>query len=359
MNVQLPGVLLVNIGTPDSPSVRDVRAYLGEFLMDRRVIDLPAPLRWLLVHGAILRTRPARSAAAYRSIWTDRGSPLRVHTEDLAAGLRRALEGEVAAVEVAMRYQKPSIAAALQRCSGAGIDHLVVVPLYPQYSAAAWASTFDAVTAAAARLPVVPSLSFLPPFHREPLFLDAIATVARPRLVAFAPDRVLMSFHGLPEQHIRAADRSGSHCLASADCCAQATAANAGCYRAQCYATAAGIAARLGLAAAQYEVAFQSRLSRKWIQPFTDRRLRELAATGCRRLAVLCPAFVADCLETVEEIGIRARADFRAAGGDDLCLVPCVNAAPEWVSGLAALVRAHLPRPAAVAAPRRLAAAVD
>jgi ferrochelatase len=342
------GVLLVNVGTPDSTSVRDVRTYLGEFLMDRRVIDLPAPLRWLLVHGVILRTRPARSAAAYRSIWTDRGSPLRQHTEDLAIGLARTLAGEVAMVEMAMRYRNPTIAAALQRCSRAGVDDLLVVPLYPQYSAAAWASTFDAVTAAAARLPVVPALRFLPPFCREPAFLDAVAAVTRPQLAAFAPDCVLMSFHGLPAAHIRAADRSGNHCLHTATCCAQMTTANGGCYRAQCYATAAGIASRLALDSSQYEVAFQSRLTKNWIRPFTDQRLRELAAAGRKRLLVLCPAFVADCLETVEEIGIRARADFKAAGGDDLCLVPCVNAAPEWVAGLAALVRSHLPRPAAV-----------
>lgn len=337
-----PGVLLVNVGTPDSTSVADVRAYLGEFLMDRRVIDIPGALRWLLVHGVILRTRPRRSAEAYRKIWTAHGSPLLRHGEELAAGLRLALGDAVAGVALAMRYRNPSIEAALRRFHDAGIDDVVVVPLYPQYSAAAWASVFDEVSRVAASLPVVPSLRFVPPFHAHPGFLDAAAEVARPHLAGFRPDRVLMSFHGLPERHVRASDRSGGHCLAGPECCSRLVSANSGCYRAQCYATARALAERLGLGAADYEVAFQSRLTRHWIQPFTDHRLHQLPGEGIRRVAVLCPSFVADCLETLEEIGIRAAESFRAAGGHELRLVPCVNTAPSWVRGLAGIVREQM-----------------
>jgi ferrochelatase len=336
------GVLLANVGTPDARTTAAVRRYLAEFLMDGRVIDIPAPLRWLLVHGIILRTRPKRSAAAYRAIWTERGSPLLLHSEALASGLRQELGEEVAAVAIGMRYANPSLAAALDQLAAIA-DEIAVVPLFPQYSAAAWATVFDAVAQWARTRAALPALQLLPPFHDHPGVLDAAAAVARPHLQAFAPDRVLMSFHGLPEAHVRATDRSGGHCLVG-DCCAELGSSNAFCYRAQCYSTARALAKRLSLADERYEVAFQSRLTRAWIQPFTDHRLPAMAKAGVKRLAVLCPAFVADCLETLEEIGIRARAQFRAAGGDELLLVPCVNSDPQWVKGLAAIVRERLPR---------------
>jgi len=335
-----PGILLVNTGSPASPSTADVRRYLGEFLMDPRMLTMPAIARWLLVHGIILRTRPARSAHAYRAIWSERGSPLLQHTEALAAGLATELGTRVAAVRMAMRYGQPSVQSVLAGFHRDGIDELLVVPLYPQYSAAAWASAFDAVTAAAAGLRVVPALRFLPPFFAEPAFLDAVAAVAQPHLAAFRPDRVLFSFHSLPESHVRAADRSG-HCLQGA-CCAQPGAGARGCYRAQCFATARAVAERLALPADGWEVAFQSRFTKKWLKPFTDHRLVELAQAGKKRLLVLSPAFVADCLETVEELGMRGRAAFLAAGGEALHLVPCVNAAPQWVRGLAGLLRRQL-----------------
>lgn len=337
-----PGVLLVNTGTPDSPAVADVRRYLGEFLMDPRMLVMPTAARWLLVHGIILRTRPKKSAHAYASIWTERGSPLLAHANDLAAGLRRELGDAVAGVSVGMRYGSPSVARALADFSAAGVDEIVVVPLFPQYSAAAWASVFDAVAAAAARLPVVPALHIVPPFHAEPGFLDAAAAVARPHLANFRADRVLFSFHSLPESHVHAQDRSGK-CLRG-DCCAVLGPANAACYRAQCFATARALAQRLALPADRWEVAFQSRFTKKWVQPFTDQRIEALAKGGTRRLAVLCPAFVADCLETIEELGIRGRDAFVAAGGEELRTVPCVNASPEWITGLAGIVRQHLRR---------------
>jgi ferrochelatase len=340
------GVLLLNLGTPDSPSVPDVRRYLGQFLMDPLVIDIPAPLRVLLVHGIILRTRPRKSAEAYRTIWTERGSPLLFHAQDLAAGVREELGGEVAEVAVAMRYQNPSVADVLDRLRAAAVDDIVVVPLFPQYSMAAWHSAVKEVLDVAGRMRNVPNLRFVPPYYDHPAFLDAVAAVARPILDEMKPDKVVLSFHGIPNQHCTKTDESGGqHCLKRADCCETIVAANRFCYRAQCVHTAKGIAARLGLGPDQHEVTFQSRLTKNWITPFTDERIRALPGEGVRRVAVLCPAFVADCLETIEEIGMRAAEDFEAAGGTELRLVPCVNADPTWVRGVATLVRENLPQP--------------
>ncbi|MGA1608413.1 MAG: ferrochelatase, partial [Planctomycetota bacterium] len=208
------GVLLLNLGTPDSPSVPDVRRYLGQFLMDPLVIDIPTPLRALLVHGIILRTRPRKSAEAYRTIWTERGSPLLFHAQDLAAGVRAELGGEVAEVAVAMRYQNPSVADVLDRLRAASIDDIVVVPLFPQYSMAAWHSAVKEVFDVAGRMRNVPNLRFVPPYFDHPAFLDAVAAVARPVLDEMKPDKVVLSFHGIPNQHCTKTDESGGqHCL--------------------------------------------------------------------------------------------------------------------------------------------------
>jgi ferrochelatase len=337
--------MLLNLGTPDSPEVPDVRRYLAEFLMDPLVIDIPSVPRWLLVHGIILRTRPRKSAEAYRSIWTERGSPLSFHGEDLARGVAAALGGAVAEVALAMRYQNPGVAAVLDRFRRAGIDDVLVVPLFPQYSMAAWHSAVKKVFDEAGAMRNVPNLRFVPPYFDHPAFLDAVAAVARPVLDEMRPDKVVLSFHGIPEKHCTKSDESGGrHCFARPDCCETLVAANRFCYRAQCIQTAKGIASRLGLGPEQHEVSFQSRLTKNWITPFTDLRLKALPGEGHKRVAVLCPAFVADCLETIEEIGIRGREDFEAAGGEELRLVPCVNADPAWVEGVAALVRENLPR---------------
>ncbi|MEM7199641.1 MAG: ferrochelatase [Planctomycetota bacterium] len=352
------GVLLVNLGTPDSPDVADVRRYLGEFLMDPRVIDIPAAARWALVHGIILRTRPRKSAAAYREVWGERGSPLRYHGLDLVAGLRDRLGPRVADVALAMRYQNPSIRSALEAFADRAIDDVVVVPLFPQYSQAAWASAYDEVVLQAGRLRNVPTLRFVPPFYDHPAFLDAVAVVAEPALARFGPERVLMSFHGLPNTHIRRSDASGGdHCLRGVGCCEAIQEVNRFCYRAQCFATARGIAKRLRLSEGMFEVTFQSRLTRNWIEPFTDVRLAQLPAEGVRRVAVLCPSFVADCLETLEEVGLRAAASFTEAGGDELLAVPCVNADPAWVSGLAQILAEREPLLATLAEARPSGAA--
>ena len=333
------GVLLVNLGTPDSPRAGDVRRYLREFLSDPRVLDMPAALRWALLNLVILPARPRRSAAAYASIWTERGSPLLVHTRDLAAGLAREL-GDGFRVEHGMRYGRPGLRDALERLEAAGVGRMLVLPLFPQYASSSGGSALAAVLRWAEGRWNVPVLQILPPFYDEAGFVACLAERLHTTLRDFDADHVLFSFHGLPERHIRRSDPSGRHCFASEACCAGITPANAHCYRAQCFATARAVAHRLELPAERTSVAFQSRLGRTpWIRPFTDEVLPELAARGVRRLAITCPSFVADCLETLEEIGIRARAQWDEVGGKELRLVPCLNAAPAWIDTLARWLR--------------------
>jgi ferrochelatase len=249
-------------------------------------------------------------------------------------------------VELAMRYGRPSIAAALDAFAAAAVDRIVVLPLYPQYASSSTGSSVEAVQALAGEKWNTPFLDVVEPFYDHAGFLDAAAAVARPVIAQAAPEQVLFSFHGLPERQVRRSDAGGAHCLASESCCNAIGADNRYCYRAQCYATARGLAARLQLAADGWGVSFQSRLGRTpWIKPYTDVVIGELAARGVKRLAVLCPAFVADCLETLEEIGIRARDQFRTAGGEELTLVPCVNAAPAWADAVAAMVRGRAGAP--------------
>jgi len=237
-----------------------------------------------------------------------------------------------------MRYRHPSSAAALQSMREAGVDRIVVFPLFPQYSSAAWGSAVAKVFEDAGRLWNVPALHVVPPYYDDPAFLGAFADVARPVLADMRPERVLMSFHGVPERQVTKGDDSGRHCLAAADCCARICTANRNCYRAQCFATARGLAARLGLAPDAWEITFQSRLGRTpWIRPYTDERLPALAREGVKRIAILSPAFVADCLETLEELAIRNAADFRAAGGEELRLVPSLNSHDAWADAVALL----------------------
>jgi ferrochelatase len=328
------GVLLVNLGTPDAPRPAEVRRFLREFLGDPRVVDLPAPLRWLLLHLVILRTRPRAAARAYAKIWTPAGSPLRVHGEALRDALAREL-GRDYAVALGMRYGRPSLGEALARLLEADVARVLAIPLFPQYSEAATGSVAAKLRDELARGDA-PPLELLPPFYAEPRFVAALARLARPRLAAFRPDHVLLSYHGLPERQVRAADASGRHCLASESCCAQLRAANRLCYRAHCFATSRALAAALELAPERHSTAFQSRLGRApWIRPYTHEVLPELARRGARRLAVLCPSFVADCLETLEEIGLRARDRWLELGGAAFELLPSLNADPAWVSTLA------------------------
>ena len=334
------GLLLINLGTPDEPTTPAVRRYLREFLGDPRVLDINAVGRAALLHLVILPRRPAKSAEAYRSIWdAERGSPLLYHSQDLAKGVAARL-GDAWQVELAMRYGKPSIADGLTALEKAKVDRIVVLPLFPQYASSSTGTAVARVMELAQERWNVPALDFVPAFFDDPGFLTAFEEVARPVLAETTPDHVLFSFHGLPVRQIVKTDTTGAHCFASTSCCD--TLANKHCYRAQSFFTARALAERLTLEAASYTVCFQSRLGRTpWIQPYTDVVLDELAKAGKKRLAVLCPAFVADCLETVEEIGMRARDQFKAAGGEELVLVPSLNATQPWVDAVAAMATRH------------------
>lgn len=335
------GLLLLNLGTPDEPTTPAVRRYLREFLGDPRVLDINPIGRALLLNLIILPRRPAKSAHAYQSIWDpERGSPLLFHSKDLAAGVAAKL-GADWKVELVMRYGNPSIAAGLDALLAAKVDRVVVIPLFPQHAMSSTETAVVRVTELAAARPGLPKPEFIPAFFDDAGFLDAFAAVGSSALAAAAPDHVLFSFHGLPVRHIHKTDETKGHCFSSPSCCDSLTSKN--CYRAQCFSTARALAARLQLPAEKYTVCFQSRLGRTpWIQPFTDEVLDELAAKGVKRLAVMCPAFVADCLETVEEIGMRAKEQFTAKGGEELVLVPSLNSSPAWIDAVAHLAQRQL-----------------
>jgi len=337
------GVLLVNLGTPRSPSPGDVRRYLREFLGDPLVLDMPALLRFLLLELVILPFRPRRSALAYQKIWGPEGSPLLVHGRALARALAAEL-GSGYAVELGMRYGEPGIREALAKLAARAPARLIALPLFPQYSTAATGSAVAKITLEHARLGSLPTLETLGAFYDRPEFIAAWTEVARERLASFRPDFVLFSYHGLPERQVAALDATGRHCFAAPDCCDAIGSANRNCYRAQCFATTRALAAELKLERERFSTSFQSRLGRTpWIKPYTDLLLPELAARGHRRLAILCPAFVADCLETLEEIGIRAREQWLSLGGEELLLVPSLNAESAWVRGVASWVRPLAP----------------
>ena len=335
----MTGLLLVNLGTPDSPAPPDVRRYLDEFLSDPRVLDIPGWRRRLILDLFILPRRPKASGEAYAKIWTDRGSPLLFHSRDLADRVQARLGPEVR-VGLAMRYGEPSIPAALDGFRTAGIDRIVVFPLYPQYASASTGSTVERVFTEAGRRWNTPFLQVVPPFYDHPAYIAAFAAVAEPVLREVRPERVLFSFHGLPERQVQKSDEAGDHCLRRDGCCDTIGRANRNCYRAQCTRTARLLAERLGVPEPARVLCFQSRLGRTpWIKPYTDEMVRTLAKDGVRKAVILSPGFVADCLETLEELGMRAADDFRAHGGERLQLVPSLNATPAWVEGVVTMVR--------------------
>jgi protoporphyrin/coproporphyrin ferrochelatase len=341
------GLLLINLGTPDDPTPPAVRRYLREFLSDPRVIDIHPVGRALLLNLIILPFRPKKSSHAYQSIWDkERGSPLMFHSRDLQRGVQAAL-GTEWKVELAMRYGNPSIPDAIAAMRAAAVDRIVVLPLFPQYASSSTGTALGRVFELAGQDWNTPWLHVVPPFYDEADFIGAFAKVAKDNGIHDA-DHVLLSFHGLPERHCRKSDTSGSHCLVKSDCCDTIVEANRHCYRAQCFATGRDLAAALGLAEDKYTVCFQSRLGRTpWIRPYTDELLDKLAKDGVKKLAVMCPAFVADCLETIEEIGIRARDQFRAAGGEQLTMIPSLNASAPWIELVAKLARRATAEPSA------------
>lgn len=349
-------VLLANLGSPDSPSTADVRRYLAEFLGDDRVLDRPPqPLRWLLLHGIILRTRPPKSAHAYAATWTPEGAPLVATSRRVQQQLAAAL-GPGVPVALAMRYGRPSIESVIRQLAAGGIGDLLVFPQYPHYAMSSWETVVVKVRAEAARLAPGLRLEVVPPFYADADYIEALHASARPWLDR-PYDHLLFSFHGLPVRHLRKADTSHAHCMLVPDCCATASPAHATCYRAQILRTTALFAGRAGLDPARYSVSFQSRLvGEPWLQPYTDAELRRLPAAGRKRLLVIAPAFVADCLETLEEIRITGRRTFLEAGGESLEHIPCLNDHPAYIDFLAGRVRRWLD-PAERAAPRVPAAA--
>lgn len=338
------GCLLVNLGTPDAPTAKAVARYLREFLMDPRVVDLPALGRWLLVNLLIAPFRSPRSARAYQRIWTKEGSPLLVHSRHLLKAVRTLFPG--VPFELGMRYGSPSIQSALEALRARGVNRLIVLPLYPQAASSVTGSTLESVFRIVSQWWNVPTVQVVSPFFAHPGFIHAFADVARPVLVEEKPDYLLFSFHGLPERHIKKGDRTRSHCLESADCCLSLHGANRDCYRAQCFASAREIARALGLAPDSYGISFQSRLGQDpWIGPSTEHELKRLAEHGIQNVAVMCPAFTADCLETLEEIAMGARERFIASGGKELKLIPSLNAHPSWVKAVGDMLRPHLAHP--------------
>lgn len=322
------GVLLINLGTPQSPDPKDVRRYLDEFLMDGHVIRLPWLLRRLLV-SLILRSRPSQSAEAYASIWREDtpGSPLLYHGEALRDAMQALTQQPI---ELAMRYGEPSIEQGMKALKARGCQRVIAVPLYPQH---ADSTVTTSVIATQRALPPGMSLAVLPPFYNQDWFIQSFANVLKSALPE-RWDHLLFSYHGLPEAHLKLAD-PGRHCLRSDACCERANPAHAVCYRHQVRTTTRRIAAAMGLPDERYSQSFQSRLGRaKWLEPYTDQTLLDLAQNGVRHLVVACPAFVADNLETLEEIAIAGREAFIDAGGETLTLLPSLNADPEWAAGL-------------------------
>src|SRR5882724_8435653 len=331
-------VLLVNLGSPDSTSVPDVRRYLREFLGDERVLDGPAALRWALLEGIILPTRPKKSAHAYEQVWTKEGSPLIVTSRLVREKLAGVL-GTATPVYLAMRYGNPSIASVVGQIAADGIEEVLLFPQYPHYAMSSWETVVVKVKEEVAKQIPALRVVMVQPFFADASYIDALHAVSAPFL-ARPYDHVLFSYHGLPQRHMRKADSSHAHCLNLPDCCTTCSPAHATCYRSQCLATTRALVARAAIASDRHSVSFQSRLAGEpWLTPFTDHELARLPKAGVKRLLVLCPAFTADCLETLEEIQQQGRDIFLAAGGIDFQQIPCLNDHPAFIDFLAKRVK--------------------
>lgn len=323
-------VLLVNLGSPDSPSVGDVRRYLDEFLMDERVIDKPWLLRRFIV-GMILINRPKESAHAYSTVWTKEGSPLIVSSKKTQALLQARLS---VPVELAMRYQNPSIPNAVARLASKGVKEVLLIPLFPHYAMSSYETAVVRVQEVVKQTSPEMKVVVQPPYYGDPDYLAALVAASEPHLRG-GYDHLLFSFHGIPERHLYKSDPTACNCLRVSQCCEIASPAHATCYRAQCFKTVAGFVKLAGIPAEKYSVSFQSRLGEDpWLKPYTDFELQALPKRGVKKLLVICPAFISDCLETIEEIGMRGRDTFMEAGGKEYAQIPCLNEHPAWISTL-------------------------
>lgn len=322
---------MVNVGTPDSPSTADVRKYLREFLMDKRVMDIPFVSRWLLINLIIAPFRAPKSAAEYRKLWTDRGSPLLYHAEDLRDKLRTKLDTEKYQIEIAMRYQSPSIQDGLDKLKKEDVKQILVLPLFPQYASATSGTVSEKIMDIVQTWEVIPTITFINDFVDHPLFLEAWAKIGEEMLAKEDYDTFLFSYHGLPERQIRRSSVDG-YCQLNDKCCSVKNKKNQFCYRGQSFYTTRIIAERLGLPKDKVITSFQSRLLKDpWIRPYTDEMVKKLAAEGKKKVLAFSPAFVADCLETTVEVGMEYQEEFLALGGEKWDLVPSLNSTDTWV----------------------------
>ena len=328
-----PAVLLLNLGSPDSPAVPDVKRYLHEFLGDERVIDKPdnALLRSILVHGIIIPFRAKNSAHAYSTIWTEQGSPLVVTSQNTQTKLQAR---SAIPVELAMNYGNPSIASALTRLAAHGVDRLLLFPQYPHYAMSSWETVVAKVQREAARLAPAMKLECVQPYYQDDDYIAALVASARPYLDR-PHDHLLFSYHSIPARHLTKADSSHAHCAVVADCCNTCSPAHATCYKAQITRTTQLFAKKAGLDPAKWSISFQSRIAGEpWLTPYTDFEFKRLSAEGKKSLLVITPAFVTDCLETLEEIRGQGSEDYKTAGGKWFQHIPCLNDQPVWIDFL-------------------------
>lgn len=328
----MKGALLINLGSPDSPDPKDVKRYLAEFLMDERVIDVSKALRTFLVKGIILNTRPRKSAKAYKKIWWEEGSPLIV----LSKRLQKAVQKKVSVpVELAMRYGSPSIEEGIKNLVNHGVKEIILIPLYPQFAMATTETIL--VLAEEIRTQIYPQLSFniLQPFYNHPDYIQVLSKSILENLEGKDWEHLLFSYHGVPERHIRKSDVTKSHCKIDKNCCQTISKAHQFCYRHQCYETTRQVGEYLGLKEGTFSTSFQSRLGiDSWLKPYTDKTVAKFAKEGVKKMAIVTPAFVSDCLETLEEIGMEAAEDFEEKGGEKLYVIPCINDRPDWINVL-------------------------
>jgi len=329
----MKGALLVNLGSPDSTSPKDVKKYLDQFLMDERVIDVPFWLRTFIVRGIILNTRPKKSAAAYKKIWWEEGSPLIVLSERLQS---KVLNSTSIPVELAMRYGNPSLESGIDKLVSQGVDEILLIPLYPQFAMA----TTETIVVLAKQIieekyPNV-TLTDVPAFYKDDAYIKVLSESIEENISKSDDEYLLFSYHGVPERHIRKSDITNSHCKIDGSCCNTPSKAHEFCYRHQCYETTKLVAEKLNLKEGTYSTSFQSRLGvDPWLQPYTDQTIASMPEKGIKNLKVVTPAFVSDCLETLEEIGMEAKESFEESGGNHFSVIPCLNDRDDWANVIA------------------------
>lgn len=331
------GIVLMNLGSPDSTEVKDVKRYLDEFLMDERVIDKPYLLRALLVKGIITPFRAAKSAEAYKTIWWKEGSPLIELTRQLQKAVQQHFDEPV---EIAMRYGNPDPKAAYDKLVNENpeMEEVILFPLYPHYAMSSYETAVEYMKEVHQKYKYRFKLSTVKPYYNDPDYINALAESMKPYLQRDY-DHILFSYHGIPARHVMKTDPTGKHCLQSANCCDVASPAHAFCYRHQIFTTTKLVTAQLNIPKEKHSISFQSRLGKGWLEPFTDIRFEQMPKEGIKNLLVICPAFVSDCLETLEEIAERGKETFMHAGGEQYEMIPCMNVQPMWVNAVTKLIK--------------------